>query len=1614
MRRQATASSAGSKRQATGLGRTFRGANVTREASLRADGSSALSGFPRVRLSLLALAVAALLAMVFASAAQATKYVDSFFGNPTTSTTASTGGLFNQPRGVAVNNSGTGGAGAGDVYVVDGSKHRVQQFSANGAFIRTWGTDVVNAGAPNDLGTAAFEVCDTTTGNTAADCKIGVTTGTGTGGQLNNPQGITVDQASGHVYVTEGGRFRVQEFTATGQFVRAFGQDVVVPGGTGEQTVLLDEEQSVTLTSVFGVITGGTFTLTFEGQTTAPVAFDASKATVDAALESLSTIGAGNVSVSGQAGGPWVVLFTGTLGDVNVPQLTGDATNLVGTGFGNEVAITTSQPGGSTPGFEVCAIAAECKAGIAGSIGGAFGSTFDGYPAVAPAGAPNAANLLVADPGNRRVQEFTAAGAFVRAFGWDVVSSGPGDGANGTFELCVAAAGDACRAGTPTVGEDTTPAGQFVNGYPKRVAVDTAGAVYANDVPTGELQRVQKFTPQAGPTLSPAVFTTHSGTVADVVSNVTNGNLFVVQSIANSSDVCNPSVGAERRVFEYDSAGNLKDTHLTCATLNSANGLAYAPASDRLYLASQSGGAGGGNIHRVYILDNDGITPIASATVNNATNVTSTTADLSGQVNPNSVGNSFATNWRIEISRNGTAWTSVGGGQLPAATSPSTVSASAVDLLPNTLYRTRVVTSKPFGNPAALSPEGTFLTDAVPPTVSGVGVDSIGDTSARLRGFVNPNSTATTYRFEYGIGNLDTVVPVPEGTVGSGPDPVFVAQQLSGLVPNATYKFRLVASSATEGAMSSPVKTFTTGSAPAANQARAYELVSNADKPTGPGLGVHAFNNELEGQTGVYSGVAAARSDRFVSGSTYGAILTDDGQSTYAEDNAMSTRTPTGWKAKSLFNRFDHANSLYASSLRIALASADLDLMVIGNNTGGAAQLFPEIQGHGGNKRYLRDIDGNWRLLDPYEVSYDGWSSNISGASMGIALSGDGRHAALTTNNWGTLGPGDPTQDQTGGALVAGLVDISDGISDTFADRGITANLGVCAGEGEERTSIPNVSAGKLQAKACPPPAPGRDAALIDRRGSALKGAGVSPLTNILSWDGSRAFFLSPDTENAPCTGSEASTACPTQLYVRQENPDGSEATRWISRPDVTNQDASLLGVTHFQGATPHGDSVFFNTNTPLVADDRNGTGTAPPGGITTGPASSTSWDLYRYDLPSDASGKPNGADPEDGTLTRISAGPTGEGDCNVALGGTTTAPSHPLRFVSDDGNRVLFTCAAPLPGVPAPVDGTTTVPGGTPTSSDMANLYLYDGSREKAERWEFIARLPRANPTFNGVNFLSACATTNGGDGNWGISDFLGGSSQRNCVQGTPDGRFVTFWTPGRLTADDPDTSSMDFYAYDAEKRELTRITAPQGGVGGTYACSPAEPSVRCYGDGGWGSASHYGDNPYLATDPLVDGDRVAYFQSRSRLVAEDTDEFMDVYEWRNGELLIVTAGITDAHAFYSSNDASGQDVFFITDKRLTWQDIDEVRDAYTARVGGGFPQPPPSVMCDVLGGTCQVSGENLPSAGVPASASIGGAGNVISRRVARCKKNQVRKQGKCVKKKPKRTKRAHRRAGK
>jgi hypothetical protein len=78
-------------------------------------------------------------------------------------------------------------------------------------------------------------------------------------------------------------------------------------------TTKVNEQQTINL----GEASEGDYKLVYDGQTTVAIAYDASAATIQTALEGLSNIGVGDVSVTGV-----VVTFQGAFAATNVPLMT--------------------------------------------------------------------------------------------------------------------------------------------------------------------------------------------------------------------------------------------------------------------------------------------------------------------------------------------------------------------------------------------------------------------------------------------------------------------------------------------------------------------------------------------------------------------------------------------------------------------------------------------------------------------------------------------------------------------------------------------------------------------------------------------------------------------------------------------------------------------------------------------------------------------------------------------------------------------------------------------------------------------------------------------------------------------------------------------------------------------------------------------------------------------------------------------------------------------------------------------------------------------------------------------------------------------------------------------
>lgn len=135
----------------------------------------------------------------------------------------------------------------------------------------------------------------------------------------------------------------------------------------------------------------------------------------------------------------------------------------------------------------------------------------------------------------------------------------------------------------------------------------------------------------------------------------------------------------------------------------------------------------------------------------------------------------------------------------------------------------------------------TFTPPVLKPSITSTSATALTNTTAILHGKVNPNTLETTYHFEYGTADCSdepgacTSVPVAGASIGSGHKPVDVVADLSGLAPDTVYYYRIVATNSldtTEG----PVERIRTQSSAFGFEAmdgRVWEQVTPIDKRDG-------------------------------------------------------------------------------------------------------------------------------------------------------------------------------------------------------------------------------------------------------------------------------------------------------------------------------------------------------------------------------------------------------------------------------------------------------------------------------------------------------------------------------------------------------------------------------------------------------------------------------------------------------------------------------------------------------------------------------------------------------------------------------------------------------------
>ena len=310
---------------------------------------------------------------------------------------------------VSVNPGGEAGVPGGPYAIEFGGERYadtdVAQFArANGEpnLNTSEGTTIETAQA----GAVAAEVCTSDCVGGQLATLPGVFAESEYGPQGASPGALAFD-SSGDLWVASGGR--LQRFDpSSGSFL----SEVAVPADSQVRALAINPStddfyvlgprggnETQRISRVYSGT--GEYTLSFEGQSTAPIPYQAGAQTVQAALEGLSGIGAGNVSVRRASFDVLEVFFIHDLGGRDLPQMTAS---------GGTPPVTVSTSGG--PG----------KPGSVRKLdsAGALLETFDDDPGDLPQalGVDSAGNLYLGDAHSPyRFLRFNPAGEQTSQFG---------------------------------------------------------------------------------------------------------------------------------------------------------------------------------------------------------------------------------------------------------------------------------------------------------------------------------------------------------------------------------------------------------------------------------------------------------------------------------------------------------------------------------------------------------------------------------------------------------------------------------------------------------------------------------------------------------------------------------------------------------------------------------------------------------------------------------------------------------------------------------------------------------------------------------------------------------------------------------------------------------------------------------------------------------------------------------------------------------------------------------------------------------------------------------------------------------------------------------------------
>jgi hypothetical protein len=480
---------------------------------------------------------------------------------------------------------------------------------------------------------------------------------------------------------------------------------------------------------------------------------------------------------------------------------------------------------------------------------------------------------------------------------------------------------------------------------------------------------------------------------------------------------------------------------------------------------------------------------------------------------------------------------------------------------------------------------------------------------------------------------------------------------------------------------------------------------------------------------------------------------------------------------------------------------------------------------------------------------------------------------------------------------------------------------------------------------------------------------------NAVSGDGSEMFFTA-DARNEE-------SSCPlgarrgVQLFVRL----GGSRTVEVSRPlevgkpfggcvgnriagEVPCEGATTRATAAFKGASEDGSKVFFTTSAPLL-----------------GGSEEAGSNLYMATIgcPAVDGAACAPAQREVTSLVQLSRSAVAKEAAEVQ-GVVSLAP---------DGSHIYYLARGVLSSG-ANEQGQAPLAGAD-------NLYVYDTLTGSTR---FIAELC-SGPLRSGAAEDTHCPAEGDSD-----AEILWGSNAPEA-QTTRNGAFLVFCSYAQLLPGDAD-SAKDVYRYDAETGALERVSVGENSYDANGNDNAFDANIKVATSFG-GPVRVYSQYEMATRAVSEDGSRVV-FETAEPLSPAATNGKVNIYEWHEGSVSLVSSGTSEENDSWATITASGRDIFFTTSQGLVAQDTDGRADLYDARLGEGFAAVPAERQrCS--GDTCQGPLTDPAPLLVPGSVSQAPGGNFTTsapRPLSKVKKARPSRKTKKKNKKRKRSEKA------